>query len=117
MDAKPGAVHVPTDDLFECRELGVDEGPVAGCLKVVMQRLEEPECRVDGVELGRLARVVKGVGQHALIEERHEGRKDLARLLRIAGRDDGPLLDRLLPSPVAGQLPLPRLRGRVGRGP
>src|ERR1700731_1989036 len=55
-----------------------------------MQCLEQPECRVDGVEFRGLAWVVKSIGQHALVEKADEGLKDFARLVWIAGRQCQP---------------------------
>src|SRR2546423_4345972 len=122
MDVKSSAVDVPANDLLESRELVFDEVPVAGYRQVVVQRLEEPEGRVDGVVLGDLARIVKRVRQHALIEIVDKRLQDLARLVGKAGGqrqptqsdhgvpppvsepwvagDDGPLLNLLLPSPA-----------------
>ena len=86
LDPVPRARPVKSDDLLEHRVELLEEPVVARGRVIRANCLEVPERRVDGIVLGRLARVGKSVREHSLVHESGECLEDPARDLRATGR-------------------------------
>ena len=108
---------MPVDDPFDRIQPVGDESPVCAGAEVRRQCLEEPEGRVHGAVLGRLAAVGEPIGNQALVEKCHISFEHTPGLPERAGphRQAGEA-DHRVAAPVGEPLVAGDNGSLVGRG-